>query len=41
MTNPQAGLQEVSKDHHRRSEADRNVRLFPGQEVRDWLAAGS
>ena len=39
MTNRQAGLQEVSTDHQRRSGADRNVRLFPGQEVPDWLAA--
>jgi len=41
MTYPQAGLQEVCLDHHRRSGADRNVRLFAGQEVPDWLAAGS
>lgn len=41
MTNRQAGLQEVSTDQNRRSGADRNVRLFPGQEVLDWLAAGN
>lgn len=37
MTNRQAGLQEVSADHQRRSGADRKVRLFAGQEMLDWL----
>jgi hypothetical protein len=41
MTNRQASLQEVSTDHQRRSGADRKVRLFPGQEMLDWLAAGN
>ena len=41
MTNRQAGLQEVSADHQRRSGADRKARLFPGQEMLDWLAPGN
>ena len=32
MTNRQADLQEVNTNDQRRSGADRNVRLLPGQE---------
>lgn len=41
MTTDGPALQEVSTDDHRRSGADREVRLFPGHEVLDWLAAGN
>ncbi|WP_269462153.1 hypothetical protein [Arthrobacter sp. SO5] len=41
MTNRQDGFQEVSTDQNRPNGADPNVRIFPGHEVLDWLAAGS